>query len=285
MHASCTLHVSSFDCASHKTDKTVSTTSIMAAAPKLAASGGAVRAFGTNAELSTALGRAVAAASASAGEKFTIAISGGSLPKLLGAGLVGPHAAPEAATIDWTKWHVFFADERHVAPDHADSNFKACKEVLLEKVPIKPENVYAIDHTVDVQSAAAKYEAALKGVFGADISPASPPAFDLVLLGMGPDGHTASLFPGHALCDEVSVLVAAITDSPKPPPERITLTLPVINASKATAFVCTGGGKAENLAKILSGQGAPLPAGLIKPTTGTLTWFVDDAAVAEWSKM
>jgi 6-phosphogluconolactonase len=156
---------------------------------------------------------------------------------------------------------------------------------LWLQVPIKPENVYAIDHTVDVQSAAAKYEAALKGVFGADISPASPPAFDLVLLGMGPDGHTASLFPGHALCDEVSVLVAAITDSPKPPPERITLTLPVINASKATAFVCTGGGKAENLAKILSGQGAPLPAGLIKPKTGTLTWFVDDAAVAEWSKM
>ena len=122
-------------------------------------------------------------------------------------------------------------------------------------------------------------------MFGAEISPVAPPVFDLVLLGMGPDGHAASLFPGHPLVDEVGSLVAPITDSPKPPPERITLTLPVINAAKAVFFVCTGAGKAENLAKILSGAEPPLPAGRVKPAAGSLAWFVDDDAVAEWSKM
>mmetsp|Transcript_37370 Transcript_37370/g.97967 ORF Transcript_37370/g.97967 Transcript_37370/m.97967 type:complete len:256 (-) Transcript_37370:66-833(-) len=254
------------------------------AAAKAAVSGAAVLAFPSKGELSKQLGKAVAAASAAAGPTFTVAISGGSLPKLLAAGLVGPDAVPEAAGIDWAKWHVFFADERHVALDHDDSNYLACKQVLFDKVPIKPEQIYAIDAAVPVADAAKKYEADLKSVFGDAISAAAPPAFDLILLGMGPDGHTASLFPGHALLAEASALVAPITDSPKPPPERITLSLPAINAAKAVAFVCTGASKALNLAKILSGQ-EPLPAGLVVPKAGTLTWFVDDDAAAEWSKM
>lgn len=247
-----------------------------------AASGGVVRSFADKSALSAALGAAVAkiAASADGDKPFTVAVSGGSLPALLADGLL-----PLSDTMDWSRWHVFFADERHVPNDHGDSNFRACKEVLFEKVPIESAQIYTIDATGTVEEAAAKYEADLKKVFGSEISPAAPPTFDLILLGMGPDGHTASLFPGHPLVNKVDSLVASIADSPKPPPERITLTLPVINSAKTVFFVCTGAGKAENLEKILNGAQPPLPAGLVKPTAGELTWFVDDAAVAKWSKM
>lgn len=105
------------------------------------------------------------------------------------------------------------------------------------------------------------------------------PKFDLLLLGMGPDGHTCSLFPGHALLAEDKVLVAPIADSPKPPPRRITMTYPLINNARACVFAMSGAGKADMVKRIL-GDGEQLPAGLVRPTNGTLTWILDEAAAA-----
>lgn len=251
----------------------------MSAAPK-------VRSFATAAELSTKLGAAVAAAAANApaDKPFTVAISGGSLPKLLAAGIVG---TPLASSVDWSKWHVFFADERVVPLDDADSNYKACNERLFDAVGIPKTNVHAIDASLPTAEAvAAAYSKDLAAIFGGSISAKDPPVFDLVLLGMGPDGHTASLFPGHELLAVDDRLVAHIEDSPKLPPMRVTLTYPVINAAKRVFFVCTGAGKAPNLAKILVTKpdaADALPAARVAPVNGELVWFVDDAATAEYS--
>ena len=161
---------------------------------------------------------------------FTIALSGGSMPKMLGAadGLC-------SLKTDWSKWHVFFSDERCVELTHEDSNYKACSEHFLAKVGIPDNQVYKLDSSLSPADAAVAYTEHLAAVFGY-----SYPAFDLMMLGMGPDGHTASLFPGHPLVGERILQVAAITDSPKPPANRITLTLPVLNNSRQVCFIATG---------------------------------------------
>lgn len=241
-----------------------------------------VRSFAETAALSEALGRAVAEASAAAarrGAPFTVAISGGSLPKLLAAGLL------RVPGVDYSSWRVFFADERVVPLDHADSNYKACDEALFSRAgsgasKISADHIYAVDPSLSAEQAAAAYSKHMQAVFG--VPPSGTPEFDLVLLGMGPDGHTASLFPGHPLLDVSDRWVAHIEDSPKLPPKRITLTLPVLNAARRVFFVCTGAGKAANLAVALGTADGSVPAGLVKPTNGELVWYVDDAASADY---
>lgn len=212
---------------------------------------------------------------------FTIALSGGSLVKALGT-LGKP---PFLDSIDWAKWHVFWSDERKVPLDHPDSNYKAAREEVLSKVPIPAGQVHTINDKLSIEAVADDYEANLKRLVAAGVLPKTAdgkyPRLDLVLLGMGPDGHVASLFPRHPLLKEAARWVAPIHDSPKPPPERITVTLPVINGAAHVAFVATGAGKAEQFRTVFGPpvEEGSLPAQLVRPTAGELTWFADEAAV------
>ena len=209
---------------------------------------------------------------------FTIAFSGGSLPKMFAAALGNPEWQ---ARNDFSKWHVFYADERHVALDNADSNHKATKEAFLDKVKIPSSQVHPINPSLSLSDCAADYEKVIKSVVTSTTN--DFPSFDLILLGMGPDGHTASLFPDHPLLKEESKVIATITDSPKPPPQRITFTLPTINAAKNVVFIAAGAEKATNIRVVH--QRKPdekkLPSGLINPSSRSLHWFIDKPAAAE----
>ena len=152
--------------------------------------------------------------------RFTVGFSGGSAAKIVCSGL------RTRSDVEWGKWHVFTCDERHVELSHADSNIAYVKRELLDHVSVPPDNIYPINPSVDVNAAAEDYVAKMGKVFP---DKSKVPAFDLLILGMGPDGHTCSLFPGHPGLEEMEKLVIPITDSPKPPPERITLTYPVLN--------------------------------------------------------
>jgi 6-phosphogluconolactonase len=167
--------------------------------------------------------------------------------------------------------------------DHEDSNHKLAQDTLYSKVPIPVENIHPIDYTLqgDLEELADAYEKELIQEFAQKDS-ARFPVFDLILLGVGPDGHTASLFPAHELLSESDRWVAYIEDSPKPPPRRVTLTLPVINHAARIAFVATGAGKAQILHDIFDTPELGLPAARVRPAApGQLVWFVDDAASVE----
>lgn len=192
------------------------------------------------------------------------------------------HAFPDTSATSLTvvSRQVFYADERVVPLDHPDSNHLACTNLLFSKVPIPSENIHAIDPTFlnDLEELSDAYEKELIREFAQKDS-ARFPIFDLVLLGMGPDGHTASLFPGHALLTEEDRWVAYIEDSPKPPPKRITLTYPVINHASRVVFVAAGKEKVDTLSSVLDHPEAGLPSARVKPVfPGQLYWFVDDAA-------
>lgn len=212
--------------------------------------------------------------------RFTVALSGGSLPRLLCPPLT---TEPLRSQVNWTAWHVFWADERCVPLDHPDSNYRLARETLFNHVDIPTGQIYPLNSSLQPDAAAAAYQATLEQVLQPEGS--QPPRLDLILLGMGPDGHTASLFPAHPLLAETRRRVAAIFNSPKPPPERITLTLPVINNARHVVFITTGAGKAKTLARVLQppGPGGPLPAQLVQPARGKLVWFVDAAAAANLS--
>ena len=212
---------------------------------------------------------------------FKVGVSGGSLPKTLAQGLLAPSSGPHDE-VKWNKWEIFFADERAVPLDHEDSNYKLLKDELLDKIPDdqpKP-TVHAIDTTYldDTQELADQYEQVLVRSFASRDS-VKLPIFDLLLLGCGPDGHTCSLFPGHELLRETEAWVAPIEDSPKPPPKRITLTLPVVTHAVRVAFVATGAGKKDIMKQIFE-EGKGLPCALVNEGTGDrASWFVDNAAV------
>ena len=207
--------------------------------------------------------------------RFTVAFSGGSLLDTVCPHLLGDKSG---TVFHWSAWHVFCVDERCVPLSDTRSNFGALRERLLRHVAIPPDQTYPVDTTRPPEGAAAAYEATLSRVF--QIIPPDAPRYDLILLGMGADGHTASLFPQHPLLNETRRWVAALLDSPKPPPERITMTLPVLSHAREVVFVVQGDGKAEALARALSPQlhTDPVPAGRVRPAQGMVTWYVDEAA-------
>ncbi|OIW16796.1 hypothetical protein TanjilG_01361 [Lupinus angustifolius] len=215
---------------------------------------------------------------------FAIVLSGGSLIGLMGK----LFEAPYIKTVDWSKWYIFWADERVVAKNHADSNYKLAKDGLLSKVPIVHSHVHSINDSVSAEDAADDYEFAIRQLVKTRVVSVSEindcPKFDLILLGLGQDGHVASLFPNHSALNEREEWVTFITDSPKPPPERITFTLPVINSASTVAVVATGESKAEaaHLAIDAVGPECPLiPARMVQPATGKLVWFLDKLAASK----
>ncbi|KAI9659690.1 MAG: suppressor of los1-1 [Trizodia sp. TS-e1964] len=216
--------------------------------------------------------------------KFQVAISGGSLPATLAQALLASARPNDSSdTIHWSKWQIFFADERAVPLDHADSNYRLVKSELLDKLSGDEQpTVYPIntEYLGDIQELADDYERLLINAFAAKDS-VRLPVFDLILLGCGPDGHTCSLFPGHDLLRETDAWVAPIEDSPKPPAKRITLTLPVVSRGLKVAFVASGAGKKEILKRIFdTDEGALLPCGLINSGGGErVSWFTDKEAV------
>lgn len=212
---------------------------------------------------------------------FSLVLSGGSTPR----GLYSLLAEEESfhGSIDWDKIHFFWGDERHVPPDHPDSNYRMARETMLSKVPIPAENIHRFKAELpDAQEAAEEYEKELRSFF--QMKPGELPRFDCVLLGMGEDGHTASLFPGTAALEERDRLAVANLVRKKNT-QRLTLTAPVLNNSDLVMFLVSGSGKAEALRQVLEGERAPerLPAQLIKPVNGRLMWLTDQAAAAKLS--
>jgi 6-phosphogluconolactonase len=209
-------------------------------------------------------------------ESFAVALSGGSTPKNMFAVLANDAALRNR--MPWDRVHFFWGDERHVAPDHTDSNFRMTNEAMLSRVPVPPENIHRIRaENPDAGKAAEDYEQELRGFFKLEAE--QLPAFDCVFLGMGPDGHTASLFPGtKALHERKRLVVSNWVD--KFQSFRITLTAPVLNNADLVIFLVSGEEKAEPLQVVLEGQKQTdrFPSQLIEPTHGKLLWLVDRAA-------
>jgi len=212
-------------------------------------------------------------------------VSGGSLPKTLAQALLAKGDGSASDKVDFSKWEIFFADERCVPLNHADSNYKLLKDELLDKIPTEElgePKVHPVDEQYldDEQEMADQYEKTLVSVFAARDS-VKLPLFDLILLGCGPDGHTCSLFPEHPLLRATDAWVLSIADSPKPPPKRITLSLPVVVHGAKIAFIATGAGKKDILRKILETEEGPaLPCGLVNEGAAEkVSWFTDNAAV------
>ncbi|MFI5340875.1 MAG: 6-phosphogluconolactonase [Candidatus Methylomirabilales bacterium] len=209
--------------------------------------------------------------------RFSVALSGGSTPKGVYA-LLADKEAGFRARVAWDKVHVFWGDERHVLPDHLESNYHTAREALLSRVPIPPENIHRIPaENPDATKAAEEYAEALREFFR--LSAGQFPRFGLILLGMGPDGHTASLFPGTTAVFEQTRLVVALWVE-KFKTYRITLTPPVLNNAACTIFLVSGEEKAETLRAVLQGPYQPdrLPAQIVRPVNGQLLWMVDRAA-------
>ncbi|KAI5279945.1 suppressor of los1-1, partial [Ascosphaera aggregata] len=237
--------------------------------------------------------------------RFRVGVSGGSLPATLAQALLsdkdtslslsedelqqeaqGDSSSPGLPQFD--KWDIFFADERLVPLDHEDSNYYLLKKEWLDKIPesLPQPTVHTIDEAhindSDVQTVAELYQEDLTRAFAAKDS-VKHPIFDLLLLGCGPDGHTCSLFPGHELLREADAWVVPITDSPKPPSKRITLTLPVVTHAMRIAFVAQGSGKKDVLHQIFdTAEGKDLPCALVNAGgSDRVCWFTDSAAAEE----
>ncbi|HUA14697.1 MAG TPA: 6-phosphogluconolactonase [Verrucomicrobiae bacterium] len=208
--------------------------------------------------------------------RFTIALSGGSTPKSL-YNLLATNAR---YALPWEQMYFFWGDERHVPPNDPESNFRMANEAMLSKIPVPAENVFRVPaENPDAAAAAEAYGETLRKFFASEAG--QFPSFDLILLGIGPDGHTASLFPGTAALQEKSRLVVANWVE-KFKTNRITFTLPLLNAARKVVFLVSGTDKAPALHAILEGNqpGEQYPAKLVRPVDGKLIWLVDRAAAS-----
>jgi 6-phosphogluconolactonase len=206
--------------------------------------------------------------------RFTVSLSGGSTPRGLYSQL-----ARDANKLPWDKMYLFWGDERHVPPDDKDSNYRMVRETLLSQAPIPPDHVYRMHaENTDAGRVAEEYEHTLQQFFG--LKAGELPRFDLVLLGLGPDGHTASLFPGSVALQERSRLVLANWVQ-KFGHYRLTLTAPVLNNAAEIIFLVSGGEKTAALRSVLYSDASAeqFPAKLIAPLNGRLLWLVDRAAL------
>jgi 6-phosphogluconolactonase len=219
---------------------------------------------------------AAAETAVAARDRFTIALAGGATPRASYERLALP---PLRDRMPWARTWVFFGDERGVGADHGDSNYRMAYEALLSKVPVPPAQVFRIrGEAEDPEEAAAAYARSVARVF--ESRRGELPRFDLVLLGLGIDGHTASLFPGSPVLKEVFRPVAAVHASAASIPQRFTLTLPILNAAARVIFLVSGAEKAKVVKAALGPHGATLPAGMVRPVDGHVLWLVDRAAGA-----
>jgi 6-phosphogluconolactonase len=232
-----------------------------------------VRVADSTDELIRAVAEAIAAWAAEVLSRqagFSLALSGGNTPRALYRLL----AQEYRQRVEWNRVHLFWGDERYVPHDHPASNYRMARETLIDPLCIPSQNVHPMPtDAANPDDAAARYEQDLRRFFG------TRPRFDLVLLGMGADGHTASLFPGTPALRERTRWVT-VGEAPSEPRIRLTLTLPVLNAAHAVYFVITGEDKAEAVRRVLMEQ-EPLPAALVQPEQGELIWWLDAAAARD----
>ena len=207
-----------------------------------------------------------------------VAISGGTTPKGMFA-LLADRSRPYFAQVPWDRLQLFWVDERCVPPTDKDSNYRMTKESMLEHVPLPAAQIHRIEGELDPEVAAARVEAIIRAAFR--LEGAETPAFDLVLLGLGEDGHTASLFPRTAALSEMGRIVIA-NHVPQKKTWRITLTVPVINRGREVAFLIEGAAKAQAVQNVFCGAYDPeaKPAQLVRPASGRLTLLLDAAAAA-----
>lgn len=204
----------------------------------------------------------------------TLALAGGSTPKAMHAELVAHHAA----ALDWSKVHVYFGDERCVGPEHPDSNYAMASSTLLGKLPLRPDHVHRIRGELSPDQAAADYERTLRAAFP---SSDREPALDIVLLGMGADGHTASLFPDHDFHADLNRWVTtAIAPPQSPVKERVSLTIPFISRARRVLFALAGADKTARLAEVMAARraGAQKPPAAMITCRGDVEWLTDRAA-------
>ena len=222
---------------------------------------------------------AVAAAAVAGRGLARVAISGGNTPKAMFA-LLADRGKPYFAQVPWDRLQLFWVDERCVPPTHEESNYRMTNEAMLSHVPLPATQVYRMQGEVDPEVAASRYEATIRNAFR--LEGAEMPVFDLVLLGMGDDGHTASLFPHTGALHEMAHLAVA-NHVPQKDAWRITLTWPVIDRGREVAFLIEGMGKAQVIHDVFMGPYDPesQPSQLIRPASGRLTLLLDAAAASE----
>ena len=201
-------------------------------------------------------------------DPFHLALAGGTTPERC-------HELLAPLVQDWGHVHIWVSDERAVAPDDDDANWKMVRTSLLDRIAIPAENLHRVLGEEGAEVAATGYDAEIRGLVPP--GPHDVPAFDLIMAGMGPDGHTLSLFPGHPEIDITDVLVAPVHDSPKPPPDRVTFTLPLVLACPRVMLLVAGAEKADALSRVLAGPDPATPASMLDGA-GRLEVVADAAA-------